>query len=220
VARDARRHDPDALATQTSGRPPATPAERTAVVAALVATFAFGTWAVVSGAPSTTTYILSAPVGILVIGWLRREPLPDALAVALAIHAVLHLAGGLIRVGDDVLYNAAIGPYSATLHTHVLQYDHLVHAFGSFVATLTVWTLLTSEAARTQRKRETIILCVLASLGIGALNEMVEFLATVAHSGAHVGGYDNTGWDLVSNCFGALVGAAVLAAGKLDAAPS
>jgi hypothetical protein len=42
----------------------------------------------------------------------------------------------------------------------------------------------------------------------------------VAHSGAHVGGYDNTGWDLVSNTFGALAAAAVLAAGKLDAGPS
>jgi uncharacterized membrane protein YjdF len=208
------------LISTATRRAAATPAERAAVVVALVATFGFGVWAVVSGAPSTMTYVVSAPLGILVIWWLRTEPLPDALAVALAIHAVLHLAGGLIRVGDDVLYNAAIGPFSPTLRTHILQYDHLVHAFGSFVATLTVWTLLASESARSLRRQDTIILCVLASLGIGALNEMLEFLATVAHSGAHVGGYDNTGWDLVSNAFGALVGAAVLAAGKLDPRPS
>lgn len=47
-------------------------------------------------------------------------------------------------------------------------------------------------------------------LGIGAINEMIEFGATVAHAGTHVGGYDNTGWDLVSNTLGALAAATAL----------
>ena len=33
---------------------------------------------------------------------------------------------------------------------------------------------------------------------------MIEFLLTMAHHGAHVGGYENTGWDLVSNLVGAV----------------
>lgn len=126
----------------------------------------------------------------------------------------MHLAGGLIRVGDDVLYNAAIGPYAGSLRTHVIQYDHLVHAFGTFVGTLTLWTLLVPPSFRLSRRRDAIVLCVLAGLGIGAINEMIEFLATVAHSGAHVGGYDNTGWDFVSNTIGALAAAVVLDANR------
>ena len=39
------------------------------------------------------------------------------------------------------------------------------------------------------------------------MNETVEFLTTMAHHGAHVGGYDNTGWDLVSNTIGAMASA-------------
>ena len=135
----------------------------------------FGIWAFISHQPSTLTYVLSAPAGIMLIGWFRREALPDLLAFALAAHAVLHLSGGLIRVGDDVLYNAAIGPYAGSLRTHVLQYDHLVHAFGSFVGTLTLWTLLVPDTLKSpvkspgssSRRRDVVVLCVLAGLGIG-----------------------------------------------------
>jgi hypothetical protein len=41
------------------------------------------------------------------------------------------------------------------------------------------------------------------ALGFGGLNEMVEFIATLARSGAHTGGYWNTGWDLICNFIGA-----------------
>jgi uncharacterized membrane protein YjdF len=207
---DTGRHGSGAVAPAVARRPPASRAERLAMAIALVATLLFGIWAFASGASSALTYVATAPLGIALIAWLRREPLPDLLAIALAIHAVAHLAGGLVNVGNDVLYNASIGPYVDTLRTHVIQYDHFVHTFGSFVGTLTVWTLLVAESAKTTRWRDTVILCVLAGLGIGALNEMFEFLATVAHNGAHVGGYDNTGWDLVANTIGALSAAVLL----------
>lgn len=54
-------------------------------------------------------------------------------------------------------------------------------------------------------------MCALAGLGIGAINETVEFLTTTAHQGAHVGGYTNTGWDLVANTIGIAIATMVLA---------
>jgi hypothetical protein len=54
--------------------------------------------------------------------------------------------------------------------------------------------------------------------GAGALNEMVEFLATLAHHGAHTGGYWNTGWDLVCNFTGAAVAGLVIARSRAGAA--
>ena len=42
-----------------------------------------------------------------------------------------------------------------------------------------------------------------AGLGFGALNEVVEFAATLLVPETNVGGYRNTGWDLVANLFGA-----------------
>ena len=52
---------------------------------------------------------------------MRRKPLPGALVLAVAVDAVAHLAGGLVAVGDDVLYNGSIGARVASLHTHILQ---------------------------------------------------------------------------------------------------
>ena len=39
-----------------------------------------------------------------------------------------------------------------------------------------------------------LFLCVCASMGLGAMNELVEFAATKLLPGTNVGGYDNTGW--------------------------
>jgi uncharacterized membrane protein YjdF len=137
------------------------------------------------------------------IAWLRRAVLPDLLAFALAIAAILDLAGGLINVGQNVLYNASIGPYSKALGTHYLQYDHFVHAYVSFVVAFACRVMLARPHAPAEHRRELVILAVGTALGFGALNEMIEFIATLAHSGAHAGGYWNTGWDLISNFIGA-----------------
>jgi hypothetical protein len=196
---------------------PLSHAETIAVYTASVATISFGVFGFATGAPSTVTYLLIVVVGAALIRWLRTAPLPGALAIALAVQATAHLAGGLINVGDDVLYNASIGAPVAALHTHVLQYDHVVHAFGVFVATLTFATLLAPPTPREADRRAVMILCVFAGLGVGAVNETVEFIATTAHSGAHVGGYTNTGWDLVSNAIGALAAGVFIFRKRRDA---
>jgi hypothetical protein len=44
-------------------------------------------------------------------------------------------------------------------------------------------------------------------MGFGAANEVVEFIASQMIAGTNVGGYINTGWDLVANSLGALLAA-------------
>jgi hypothetical protein len=189
---------------------PLSAAERIAIGLAAIATTLFGILGFATGSPSTLTYIFSVGAIGLLIRHFRRVQLPGALAVALAIHATLHLAGGLVNVGNDVLYNASIGPRVASLDTHILQYDHVVHTFGSCVGTLTLWTLLVPASMKRPGRLDLIVLCVLAGLGVGAINEVIEFLATIAHTGAHVGGYTNTGWDLVANAVGGVAAAGVI----------
>ena len=53
-----------------------------------------------------------------------------------------------------------------------------------------------------------MMLCGAAGMGFGAFNEIVEFVATLTVPNTNVGGYINTGWDLVANMVGA-VGACV-----------
>jgi predicted membrane protein DUF2238 len=185
------------------GRPRLSRAERSAIQILAAAVAGFGMYGFATGAPSTVGYASSVLVIAAGMAWLRRAVLPDALAFALAIAAILDLAGGLINVGQNVLYNASIGPYSQALGTHYLQYDHFVHAYVSFVVAFACWIMLARPHAPAEHRRELVILAVGTALGFGALNEMIEFIATLAHSGAHTGGYWNTGWDLISNFIGA-----------------
>jgi len=55
-----------------------------------------------------------------------------------------------------------------------------------------------------------LVLCVAGGMGFGAANEVVEFIATLTLPGTNVGGYANTGWDLVANSVGCLIAATAI----------
>lgn len=203
--------EPASPATSTgAGRPAPSRAEARALAVVAVALVGFAIGGYAAGMANTTSYLLVVVALAASVGWVRREPLPDLLAYGLALDAVAHLAGGLVRVGHGVLYNAGVGGRSARLGTHVLQYDHVVHAYGSMVATVAIWVLLVRPAVRVQRPGHVVVVCVLAGLGVGALNELIEFVATLLRSGSSVGGYANTGWDLAANAAGGLLGGLVV----------
>lgn len=157
----------------------------------------FGVYGFATGAPSTVAYLFTVSAVAALIALFRKTTLSPSLTLALPFLALAHLAGGLVRVGDDVLYNAYIG-------SRAFEYDHFVHASGVFLGTFVLWTFLIPSSADPSRRRDLITASVLAGLGLGAVNETIEFLTTLAHHGTHIGGYDNTGWDLVSNLVGAL----------------
>jgi putative membrane protein len=166
--------------------------ERWALGVALVATVAFGVYGRSTGAHSTLGYVTSVVIVATALGAIRRTPLHPALAAALGALVVGHLAGGLVQVGDDVLYNAHP-------KLHALQYDHVFHASASAMATVVLCGWLRPHVTAAPLA---IVFAGLGALGLGALNELVEFVSTLAHDGGHVGGYLNTGWDFVSNTLG------------------
>jgi hypothetical protein len=49
------------------------------------------------------------------------------------------------------------------------------------------------------------ILIVLMGSGLGAINEIIEFIAVKTLPETNVGGYDNTLWDLIFNLIGGLL---------------
>ena len=122
------------------------------------------------------------------------------LLVALVALACLHLAGGLLPYQGSVLYDA-------WLVDHVLRYDQAVHAFGSMAATWASWQLVGAylDLARTPARAQGLVAC-LGGMGKGAVNEVVEFVL----GGPHVGGYANTGWDLVFDLAGCVAMAVYL----------
>jgi hypothetical protein len=165
------------------------------VTVAALGVVGFGIYGFARHEPSTVGYLLSVTILGACLALLRREPLPGWLAAALAGLALGHLAGGLVIVGDDVLYNAHP-------HLHVLQYDHVFHASASCLAAVVLWRLVSVDL---ESRTVALLMSVLGGMGVGAFNELIEFLATLAHHGSHVGGYRNTGWDLLSNSVGTAV---------------
>lgn len=118
----------------------------------------------------------------------------------LSIWGLLHMAGGNVPVNGSVLYNLQLVPV-------FLKYDQLVHAFGFGVTTVVGWQLL-RPYLKEQFNWTTIgILLVMIGIGAGALNEIIEFLATVLVPETNVGGYVNTALDLVFNLLGATIAA-------------
>jgi hypothetical protein len=90
------------------------------------------------------------------------------------------------------------------------RYDQFVHAYGFFIATLVAWRAILAASRNSLRPSFGVLFAVVCfGMGLGALNEVVEFTAT-RFMNTNVGDYVNTGWDLVSNLVGAVIAAAVV----------
>lgn len=145
-------------------------------------------------------------VGGLILWRQAHVRFGPGLLLGLTVWAVLHMAGGNLVVGADVLYGLIIWPISN--QPPVLRYDQLVHAFGFAVATGMCWHVLRSYI-RPGLDCGWGLGCLIAlmGLGVGALNEIIEFAAVLALPRTGVGGYENTLLDLVFDLVGAGVAA-------------
>jgi Predicted membrane protein (DUF2238) len=155
------------------------------------------------GAHGTVAYLVSVTVVIgLVIRLDQRVGFSPWILWALAAWGFAHMAGGLIPFGEGVLYNASLGDT-------VVHYDRVVHAFGFGVATIACWEALVAINPTVTLTPGTAVLVALMGMGVGAANEVVEFAASHLFA-SNVGGYENTGWDLVANLLGCTVASTLL----------
>jgi hypothetical protein len=145
----------------------------------------------------------------------RQIDLNNAVLWGLSIWGLAHMAGGLLTVPAGWPVNAESRVlYSLWILPNFLKYDHIVHAYGFGMTTWVCWQgLRAAVQRRTGQTTPTFGLMVLsatAGMGFGALNEIVEFVATLTVPETNVGGYLNTGWDLIANLFGATAAAAII----------
>ena len=145
----------------------------------------------------------------------RRINLAQVSLWALSIWGLAHMLGGLLPVPENWPINGEIRVlYSLWLVPGYLKYDQVVHAFGFGVTTWVCWQgLKAAFVSRGVVVRPTLGLLTLAAaagMGFGAMNEVVEFAATLLVPETNVGGYLNTGWDLVSNLVGVVVAAVLI----------
>lgn len=140
---------------------------------------------------------------VLIVATIHRSNFPLGMLWGLSLWGFLHMAGGGIRVAGDVLYALPLVPLAHVGDTMIVKYDQVVHAFGFFMATLVVFHLLKPYLSPQTNWRVVIPICIVAGMGLGALNEMVEFAAVLVAKETGVGGYYNTALDLVFNALGA-----------------
>jgi len=130
---------------------------------------------------------------------------------SLSLWALMHMVGGLMPVptgwpieGDKAVF------YSWWIVPHLLKYDHLAHAYGFGIATWACWQAVRKITCCTKPTAGLLLISVLVGMGLGSFNEVVEFFAVLLIPQTNVGGYVNTGWDLVSNMVGAVIAAMLI----------
>jgi hypothetical protein len=175
------------------------------VLAAVVVTYVAG-WTIfglITGSDATFAYLVTmlALAGVTMAVHIRVGLSPTVLWI-LAAWGFAHMAGGLVQVGDGVLYNVSLG-------VPLVRYDRVVHAIGFGTAAVACWQALRSIDPTVPLTPGVAILVALMGMGVGALNEVVEFFASRTFA-ANVGGYANTGWDLVANLIGCAVAVSAL----------
>lgn len=183
-------------------------------VAAFLGTYliGFGALAIVQGNQEFMFYfVIMLLLAAAVYAIHRRVNFTPPVLWFLAAWGFLHMAGGTIPIPEALTDNANAEPVLYSLRPFALspRYDQVIHVLGFGAA-----TLASAEALRAATNPANIGLgfaaaTALMGMGLGAINEVVEFVATQALPSTNVGGYTNTGWDLVSNAIGAALAAAI-----------
>ena len=133
---------------------------------------------------------------------LRRTRFSYSILWGLSIWGLLHMMGGGVRTRDGVLYAFKLIPIWVTENFYILKYDQFVHAYLYFVMVFVIYHLVKGSLGKNHNKWLIYVVVALASVGIGGLNEIAEFIAVLTFPETGVGGYYNTAWDIVFNTFG------------------
>ncbi len=114
------------------------------------------------------------------------------------------MAGGGVPVGDSVLYAHVVLPIYGSGEFVFLKYDKIVHFYGFGITAWVLWHLLHRHFPVMIGSASLIVFPVLGAMGLGAVNEIIEFIAVVVFPNTNAGGYVNTALDLVFNGAGAI----------------
>lgn len=151
----------------------------------------------------------------IIIATIHKTHFPIWLLILLSVWAGVHVAGGLVPSGDTVLYGKQFVHLFGEGDSYVLKFDQIVHFYGFFVTTFVVYWLLLPQLKKSFRLGAVAFIAMLASMGFGAINEVLEFVAVLIAPETGVGGYYNTAIDLVSNMLGALTASLTLVFTKI-----
>lgn len=117
----------------------------------------------------------------------------------------LHLLGGSSHIKGIRLYDY--------LFFNQIRYDNFIHTYGTFITTITLYSLISNFIDEKTKKNFPLLALglVLMSLGVGVLVELVEFFAVVVLSASEqVGDYFNNVLDLLFNTYGSILACVII----------
>ncbi|MBS3167468.1 DUF2238 domain-containing protein [Candidatus Woesearchaeota archaeon] len=142
-------------------------------------------------------------LALSIIKYHKKLGLTLGITYGLSLWGFLGLMGGNLHINEIRLYDIYI-------FSDILRYDQFVHALGAFFATFIIYEILRYKVKNINTSLFVIII-VLATLGVGTLNEIMELLAVIfLKAQATVGDYMNNALDLLFNFIGALIAAYII----------
>ncbi len=142
----------------------------------------------------------------LLYGTLDKTKIPASILAGLSLWGLLHMLGGSMPTADGVLYNWRMLPvFEGNGELYILKFDQFVHAYLFAVVALLFLHLLRNDFGNWHSQLLIGFIAVSASMGVGAINEIIEFIAVLTIPDNNVGGYLNTALDIVFNFVGALL---------------
>jgi hypothetical protein len=184
-------------------------------VAAFTAAYvaAFTAWFLIRGNYEFVVYVITMLILIVLVGRsLRSAEYPLSMLWALSLWGLAHMAGGGVPVGDSVLYSAQVVPLAPPDGEWTfLKYDQIVHAYGFGVTAWVLWHLMRRHYPVLEGTWTIHVYPALAAMGLGAVNEIIEFVAVLSVPETNVGGYINTALDLCFNAAGAVIAMVIVA---------
>jgi uncharacterized membrane protein YjdF len=130
--------------------------------------------------------------------------------IGLSIWGLGHMFGGSTLLGEPRIYQRILVNLFTTGDTTLFRYDHLLHFYFYIVMTSVIYQISKNYFKPNANWKVVGAIIVFASMGVGAFNEIIEFLPVLFLSETGVGGYYNVAWDIVFNALGAIIAIAYI----------
>lgn len=142
----------------------------------------------------------------LLFGTLKLTKFPPYILWLIAVWGLMHILGGAVQTPDGVLFAYRIYPFlDQGGDFYILKYDQVVHGYLYGVMALVFFHVLEVTLRAVGPSWVLYLTAAMASMGVSAMNEIMEFLIAVNLERHGVGGYENAMLDLVFNFFGAVL---------------
>ena len=179
------------------------------LVFTIIYTIGFGIYFLNIGNYEFLWYVIILSLLILLMIYLHKKfNFNSTILAGASLWGILHmLGGGLIINGEKLYAYILINIYDSGIPgMQFLKYDQFMHFYTYIVITFILFYILKPYLKEKYNWLIISVFLVFASVGVGAGNEIIEFVPVILWGNTGVGGYHNTLLDLIFNTLGAISG--------------